>query len=183
MADCRHRWDMTDIEFGFVIFEKCYHCGGIRTFFSTEDTPVLWDKYREGDCFWSRVEVAQSFRFRLRCSECQRLEKFDDLMGFLFCTSCMDDCEVEKLQEKRRAEKTWVLVAFGHFPEVKTNPIPSHKLDILTDYFNQHRDVSRSRMKIVSFELIKDLTLCKGEFIHDVGMLSEEPPKARKLMF
>jgi len=76
-----------------------------------------------------------------------------------------------------------VLVAFGHFPEVKTNPIPPFKLDVLTDYFNQHRDVSRSRMKIVSFELIKDLSLCKGEFIHDVGMLSEEPPKERKLVF
>jgi hypothetical protein len=104
-------------------------------------------------------------------------------MGFLFCTSCMDDCEVERLQKKYELGKTWVLVAFGHFPEVKTNPIPAYKLDILTDYFNQRRDASRSRMKIVSFELIEDLSRCKGEFIHDVGMLSEEPPEGKKLIF
>ena len=183
MAECQHRWDMTDVEFGFVVFEKCYHCKQIRTFFTTEDTPVLWDKYREGDCFWSRVEVAQSFRFNLKCAKCNHVEKLDDLMGFLFCTSCMDDCEVEILQKKHEAERTWVLVAFGHFPEVKTKPVPAHKMDVLTDYFNQRRDTSRSRMKIVSCGLIKDLSRCKGEFIHDVGMLSEEPPKERKPIF
>lgn len=183
MAECRHRWDMRDIEFGYVVFEKCFHCKSVRTFFSIEDQPVLWDKYREGDCFWSRVEVAQSFRFNLGCSECGRQEKLDDLMGFLFCTSCMEDCEVERLQKKYEAEKTWVLVAFGHLPKETTGRIPAYKMDVLTDYFNQRRDTSRSRMKIVSFDLIEDLTRCKGEFIHDVGMLSEEPPTERKRFF
>lgn len=183
MVDCQHHWSMTDVEFGYVVFEKCYHCKGVRTFFSTEDTPVPWEKYREGDCFWNRVEVAQSFRFNLECARCGRLEEFSDVMGFLFCTGCMDDCEVEKLQKKCEAERTWVLVAFGHLSGAKTDPIPQRKIDLLTDYFNQRRDTSRSRMKIVSFDMIKDLTRCKGEFIHDVGMLSEEPPGERKPVF
>lgn len=183
MADCEHRWDMTDKRFGFVVFEKCFHCSGIRTFFSTEEAPVLWDKYREGDCFWNRVEVAQSFQFNLKCAECGLVEKFDDLMGLLFCTSCMEDCEVERLQKKYEKEKTWVVVAFGHFPEIKRNPIPPRKLDILTDHFNQRRDTTRSRIKVLSFDLVKDLSLCKGVFVHDVGMLSEKPPQERKSVF
>jgi hypothetical protein len=183
MADCEHRWDMTDKRFGFVVFEKCYHCSGIRTFFSTEEAPVLWDKYREGDCFWNRVEVAQSFQYNLKCVKCGLVEKFDDLMGLLFCTSCMEDCEVERLQKKYEKEKTWVVVAFGHFPEITRNPIPPRKLDILTDYFNQRRDTTRSRIKVLSFDLVKDLPRCKGVFVHDVGMLSENPPEERKPVF
>jgi hypothetical protein len=182
MAVCRHRWEKTDVRFGFVVFEKCYHCNGVRTFFSTEEVPVLWDKYREGDCVWSRVEVAQSFQFNLICESCGLVEKFDDLMGVLFCTSCMEDCEVEKIRKKLEAERTWLLVAFGHFPEVLEHPIAPRKLEILSDYFNQRRDTSRSRIKFVSFELIEDLRRCKGEFIHDVGMLSKEPPE-RKPVF
>ncbi len=183
MSDCRHQWEMTNIRFGFVVFEKCFHCNGLRTFFSIEDASFLGDKYREGGHFWSRVENAQSFRFDLRCTKCSHLEKFDDLMGLLHCTGCLPDCEVEILRMKYEKERTWVLVAFGFLPEAKTMPIPSYKINILTDYFNQRRDTSRSMIKIIPFNLIEDLSRCKGEFIHDVGMLSQEPPKSRKSLF
>ena len=183
MTDCQHVWEMTNIKFGFLVFEKCFHCNELRTYFSMEEIPILGDKYREGNHYWSRVENAQSFRFDLLCTKCRLLEKFDDLMGFLHCTSCLPECEVEILQKKYEAEKTWLLVAFGFLPQVKTKPIPTYKLDMLTDYFNQRRDTSRSRIKIVPFDLIKDLSLCKGDFIHDVEMLSLEPPKGRKPVF
>jgi len=174
---------MTGIQFGFVVFEKCFHCNGLRTYFSLEDTPILGDKYREGNCFWSRVENAQSFRFDLQCSKCNHLEKFDDVMGLLHCTGCLSECEVDVLRIKYEAENTWILVAFGFLAKEKTRPIPAYKLDILSDYFNQRRDTSRSKLRIISFDLIKDLSLCRGDFIHDVGMLSLEPPQERKPLF
>ncbi len=183
MAECKHQWEMTNIQFGFVVFEKCFHCNGLRTYFSAEDTPILGDKYREGDCFWSRVENAQSFRFDLRCTKCTHLEKFDDLMGFLHCTSCLPDCEVEVMRKKYEEKRTWIMVAFGFLPAAKAQPIPSYKLDMLTDYFNQGRDTSRFRIKIVPFSLIEDLSLCRGDFMHDVNMLSLEASKDRKPLF
>ncbi len=180
MTECRHRWEMANIQFGFVVFEKCSHCNNLRTYFSLEDT---WDEYREGECQWSIVENAQTFRFDLKCRDCNQLETFEDLMGLLYCTSCQGECEVEILRQKYEAEKTWILVAFGFLPRAKTNPIPQHKLDILTDYFNQRRDTSRSKVKIVSFNLIGDLLpRCRGEFIHDVGMLSQEPEERKPLL-
>lgn len=182
-GSCGHEWEMTNIQFGFMVFEKCSHCNGLRTYFSVEDNPILGDKYREGDCFWSRVENAQSFQFDLQCKKCNHLEKFEDLMGLLHCTGCLPDCEVEIQRKKYEAQKTWVLVAFGFLPKAKTEPIPPHKLKILEDYFNQRRDTSRSRIAILSFNLIEDLSLCKGDFIHDVGMLSLEPPEERKPLF
>ena len=183
MSECQHQWEMTNIEFGFIVFEKCFQCEELRTYFSMEDTPILGDEYREDAHFWSRVENAQSFRFDLLCTKCNHLETFEDLMGLLYCTGCLNDCEVEILRKKYEAERTWIMVAFGFLPEAKTKPIPSYKLDILADYFKQRRDTSRSRIKIFPFNLIKDISRCKGEFIYDVGMLSLEPQKVRKPPF
>ncbi|MCK4821910.1 hypothetical protein KA005_39455 [bacterium] len=183
MTKCQHRWEMTNIRFGFIVFEKCFHCNGLRTYFSEEDNPILGDRYREGDCQWTRVENAQSFMFDLKCKECNRVEKFDDLMGLMHCTGCLPDCELDILQKKYEAEKTWIVIAFGFLPAAHKKPISARKLDILTDYFNQRRDTSRSKIKVLSFNLIKDLSLCRGDFIFDVGMLSREPQEDRKPIF
>ena len=180
MSECQHRWELVNIHFGFTAFEKCFHCGDLRTYFSEKTSPYLGEEYREGDHFWSVIENAQTFKFDLKCTECDHIEEFHDLMGLLHCTSCMQDCKVEILQKELKVDKTWITVAFGHLPRTEAEQIPPEKLNILTDFFNQRRDTSRSRVKIVSFELIEDLNLCKGEFIHDVGMLSQEPSKARK---
>lgn len=183
MSECKHQWEMTNVEFGFVVFEKCYHCNSLRTYFSLEDVQVLGDKYREGGCFWNRVENAQSFRFDLRCRLCNELVKYDDLMGLLHCTGCLPDCEVDIIQKRLESEKVWILVALGFIDKAKRPPQSFRKLEMLTTYFNQHRDTSRSRIKIISYGLIKDISLCRGDFIHDAGMLSQEPPAERKPLF
>ena len=180
MSECQHQWKMTNIQYGFMVYEKCSHCNKLRTYFSDVST---WDEYREGDCTWSIVENAQTFIFDLICTKCNHIEKFNDLMGLLYCTGCLSDCKVNILQKELATQKTWLLVAFGFLPEALENPIPQKKLDILTEYFNQRRDTSRSKIKIVSFNLIDDISLCKGEFIYDVGMLSLEPPGERKPLF
>jgi hypothetical protein len=84
------------------------------------------------------------------------------------------------IQRRLAGEKTWIMVAFGFLPEAKTHPISENRLEILSNYFNQRRDTSRSRIKIVSFNLISDISLCRGEFIYDIGMLSAEEIRDRK---
>ncbi len=171
---------MANIQFGFMTFERCFHCGGLRTYFSTETSPHLGEEYREDDHFWSITENAQTFKFDLKCTECGHVEEFHNLMGLMYCTGCMPDCRVVILQKELERDKTWVTVAFGHLPKTEDDQIPREKLNVLTEFFNQRRDTTRSRVKIVSFDLIDDLSICMGEFIHDVGMLSQEPPDERK---
>jgi len=183
MDNCRHLWEMTEIQFGFVVFEKCFHCNTLRTYFTAGDVLILGDKYREGDCYWSRVENAQTFQFNLTCSRCGQVESFGDLMGLLHCTGCLGECKVEILQRRYEIEKTWLVVGFGFLPKSDQTLVPGYKLDILSDYFNQRRNTSRSRIKIVPSYLIEDLSCCKGDFIHDVGMLSSETPSERKPLF
>lgn len=180
MADCQHQWKMTDVEFGFVAFERCFHCNRVRAFFSREIHPDLGDEYREGTCFWTRVENAQSFMFNLQCKTCGRVEKFNDLMGLMHCTSCLIECEVENVRRECAAQRTWVTVAFGFRPHSSEESLPTQKLDVLTDYFNQQRNTARSRIKVLSSSLIPDLSRCRGDFIHDVGLLSQEPVTRRK---
>ena len=183
MSNNEHVWEMINIQFGFIVFEKCYQTNELRTYFSMEDSPILGDRYREGDRHWTIMENAQSFKFDLRCSETGQIEKFDDLMGLMYCTGCMTDCELDVLRRKYENERTMIIVAFGFLPEALEKPIPQHKLEILTDYFNQRRDTSHSKIKVLPFNLIKELPRCKGDFLHDVDMLSQELPKARKPLF
>lgn len=183
MQECRHQWEMVNAQLGFVVFERCSHCHALKTYFSQEDYPSIGDKYREGNCFWSRVENAQSLRFDLKCRRCGLVTKFDDLMGLMHCTGCIEDCQVEILQRQYEPRRTAVLVAFGFLLGKEAKPVPPEKIEILNDYFNQRRDTSRSTIKLLSFELIRDMAQCRGIFIHDVGMLSLEPPGERKQLF
>ena len=183
MSECTHIWEMVNVRFGSIAFEKCFHCNGLRTYFMPEIDLATGDEYREGPHFWNRVENAQSFRFDLQCSECEKVETFSELMGLMHCTGCMPDCKVDILRRKLEVEKTWIVVAFGFLPQELNKPIVPEKLEILTEYFNQRRDTSRSKVAIVPFTMIDDLSRCFGDFIHDVGMLSKEPVEDRKHLF
>ena len=177
MTECQHEWEMTNINYGFIVFEKCSHCNGLRTYFSPM---VVGEDYREDQCIWQCMENAQSFTFDLKCKKCQALEKYDNMMGFMYCTSCLPECHIEIKQQEYAKQKAWVIVAFGFLPVSDFNKFTDQRLQILEDYFNQRRDTSRSTIKVLSYELIEKFSLCKGEFIFDVGMLSLEPPKERK---
>ncbi len=183
MSECQHQWEMVNIRFGFVVFENCFHCNKIRTYFTTDQHPHLGEKYREGDCHWSIKENAQSFRFDLKCTECGHLEEFGDLMGLMHCPGCDIGCELEPLRQQHEAERTWLIVACGFLPQGLTDPLHPVRLEVLTDYFNQRRDTSRSRIKVMPLDLVKDLTRCQGHFLFDTGMLSAEPETEKKSPF
>ncbi len=185
MSGCRHDWEMKNTRSGFVVFEKCFHCNRVRTFFTLESCAIIGDEYREGDHFWHRVENAQSFQFDLRCSLCGESEKFDDLMGILFCTGCLPDCRIEILKERLEPVHAHILLACGFLVESSPQPnqISAAKLEKLTHYFNQRRNPSRPAIAIFPFDLEDGFARCKGEFLFDVGMLSPEPLTVRKSPF
>jgi len=183
MAVCEHLWEMDNVQFGFVAFERCFHCNGLRTFFGQDPAPFLGEEYREGACYWSRVENAQSFRFDLRCTRCSVRVAFDDLMGLLHCTGCDPECQVDRLRRECEAAGGWALVAFGFIDKDEILPLSPTKLQMLADYFNQRRDPSRKKVRLLSFELIGKFSRCEGDFLHDVGMLSLQPPPPRRPAF
>jgi len=171
---CTHHWDMINIRPGFIITEKCFHCSKISTYFSFEERPPL-EEYREGDHFWNVVESAQSIRFDLMCGKCGTLVEFEELSGLLMCTGCDENCKADKLRNELAKKRIWVYVAFGFLPIGERTQPGEEKISILEDYFNQRRKSSSSKIKIISNEMIDNISTCYAEVIKDVGMLSLSP--------
>ena len=173
---CSHSWKMVNIAYGFVITEKCYQTDKVATYFTFEHKPPL-EEYREGDHFWNVMESAQSFRFDLKCTKCGLITTFDELMGLMMCTGCDKTCEVDIIRKKLASDRTWVYVAFGFLPINERKQLTQEKILILENYFNQRRKSSKSRIKIVSHEMVKNFATCYAEVIKDIDMLCLTAPE------
>lgn len=172
-AGCTHQWRMVDIEYGFIVTERCFECKKIVTYFSHNEKPPL-EEFREGGHFWNVMESAQSMRFNLKCSRCGAVVNFSDLMGLMMCTGCLDECEVQKMMKRLEPQKQWVYVAFSFLPVEEHPPLPEEKLKTLEDYFNTRRKSSESgsSIRIVSSRMIEDYSVCFAEVIRDLDLLS-----------
>lgn len=171
---CDHQWQMTNVSYGYIITEKCFHCDKIMTYFTVDDKHPM-EEYREGDHFWNVMEVAQSFRFDLACSACAKIVSFDELLGIMLCTGCDETCRVNELRAKLAPNRTWLYVAWGFLPSDEMNQPSEEKITLLEQYFNQRRRSKFSRIKIVSSASINSIATCNGEVIKDVFMLSLQP--------
>jgi hypothetical protein len=96
----------------------------------------------------------------------------EELLGLMMCTGCDKECDVNIQMKELAKEKTWVYVAFGYLPIEEKKQLTQEKIAILEEYFNQRRKSAKSKIKIVSHELIKDITNCYGEVIMDTDMLT-----------
>ena len=82
---CAHIWEMTNVQSGFIISEKCFHCKKISTYFSMEDKPPF-EEYREENHFWNVMGSDQTIRFDLKCTVCGKIVQFGELSGLSLCT-------------------------------------------------------------------------------------------------
>lgn len=104
-------WEMVNVRYGFIITEQCSDTKQVITYFSENEPPL--EEYRDGDHFWNVMETAQSISFDLQCKECGKIETFNELMGLMMCTGCIEDCQVNRLMIEPQPERTWVYVAFA----------------------------------------------------------------------
>ncbi len=175
-ATCSHSWEMTNVQSGFIITEKCFKCNKTSTYFSFEDRPPL-EEYHEGEHFWNVMGNAQSVCFDLKCKKCQLEIPLKELSGLMMCTGCNEKCKIDKLMRKLEKDRVWVYIAFGFHPIDENQQLSKEKIAIIEDYFNQRRGSSTSKIKIVSYDMIDDFDSCSGEVIKDIGLLSLTPPE------
>jgi len=172
--NCDHQWEMINVQTGLIITENCFKCDKTSTYFCLEQYPPL-EEYREGDHFWNVMESAQTIRFDLQCKRCGAVKPYHELAGLMMCTGCDEHCKVDHIRRELEKDRTWIYVAFGFLPEDEVEQLNEEKISILEDYFNQRRKSSKSRIKIVSSELISEIKNCYAHLIKDVGMLDLRP--------
>lgn len=172
---CQHAWKMTDIQRGFVVTEKCYHCGNERNYFTLEHNPPF-EEYRDGAHLWNIMGTFQTQRFNLICKLCGKEVRLPELYGLMMCTGCDKNCNAGQLQGQLEPSRTWVYVAFGYAPIKERKQLSEEQILHIEEYFNQQLVNSQSKIKVVAQSLVHDLNNCYGMVIKDENMLSLEQP-------
>jgi len=167
---CSHIWEMVNVASGVIVMKKCFHCGKVSTCFCFHDKLPL-EPCREGEHFWNFVEGDPTLHFDLKCTKCAAFVKFGELVGLMTCIGCDERCEVGILRQKLEAEDTRVCIALGRRPIDERKQLPAEKTAILQDYFDQQGKSLRSKIKIVSHEMVRSIDNCYAEAVKDVDVL------------
>ncbi|MGC9367361.1 MAG: hypothetical protein ACP5FK_10040 [bacterium] len=175
-ADCLHEWKMTDVNYGFIVTEKCFHCGKISNYFTGEQKPPF-EEYREGEHFWNFMDSYQTFRFSLKCSKCSKIIDYPELAGLKMCIDCDKDCKVSQMLNNQSSKKVWYYIAFGFLPQQERKYLDQQKIKELENYFNQRRKNSKTKIVIVPQDMVKNFNRCYSESILDKDMLSLTLPQ------
>ncbi len=176
--NCSHFWEMVNVASGLIVMKKCFHCGKVSTCFCFHDKLPLEPCYEEGH-FWNFVEGDPTFHFDLKCTKCDTLVKFDELVGLMLCTGCDQTCEVDIIRRKLEPEHTRVYIALGYRPIDERKQLSQEKISILEDYFSQQGESLKCKIKIVSHEMVKSIDNCYAEVIKDVEGLFMVPSEEK----
>jgi hypothetical protein len=169
---------MVNVANGLVVMKKCFHCAKVSTCFTFHNKPPL-EPCHEQEHFWNFVESDPSFHFDLKCIKCGILIKLEELVGLMMCTGCDETCQVDILRRKLEPEHTCVCIALGCRPIDERRQLPQEKISILEDYFSQQCNSSKSKIKIVSHEMVKSIENCYAKVIKDVEMLFMVPSEEK----
>ncbi|HVP56776.1 MAG TPA: hypothetical protein VMU02_01665 [bacterium] len=170
---CNHSWTMTDVKYGFIVTEKCYHCNLVRTYFTFEEAPPK-EEYKEGAHYWNYEGSAQSIKFNMRCGQCSKVVTFEDLMGLMQCMACDEACHVNIISQICEAQNIWVYAGLA-YKSGKEIDLPAEKLDVLTTYFTSRLRTPGKKILVLPGSLRKNPETCRGEILKDVGMVSLTP--------
>ncbi len=176
---CKHSWTMEDVRYGFIVVEKCYHCNEERSYFAAEHTPPK-EEYREGEHFWDYMGSSQSVQFNLKCGKCGEVIRLGELLGLMTCSHCTPDCDLHRISRICESQRIWVYGALTFSPdEIATEEMPQ-KLATLSQYFNDRVRTEGKKILVLPGWLIKDIDVCRGTVLKDVGMyqVEAEPQEA-----
>jgi hypothetical protein len=163
---CEHVWEMTNVKSRLIVMKKCFHCSKVSTCFIAHRGPPIGTSH-EGEHFWNYMESDPSFHFDIKCTKCDKIIDFDELVGIMVCTGCDETCEVDILRKKLVGEGSNVHIALGQRPLDERKALSAEKLAILQEYYHQQGKHLANQVEIVSHELVRDIDKCYAEVIED----------------
>lgn len=169
MDICNHKWEMTNIRYGYLVVEGCTQCGARSSFFSTEAIAPI-DEYQEGEHFWTYFGSSQAVRFDLKCEKCGKIVNLNDMVGLMLSICEEPECELAGIA-KRQGKGTWIYVALCADNTHSTSKCVSDAgIKALNEYFNQFIKKPGKNIMIVPCRKCCDPDRCKGIVLADVGL-------------
>jgi hypothetical protein len=130
------RYQLAQIEPGFVVVERATPSNRSRCYFCAEATPPL-EEYREGDDEWHVKEAAQSFRFSVLDTVTAEVKHFHELLGLLYYACLGSDSPLYRIGEVALSVGISIYIAITYESPTGTPlEIPAEKLEWLNRAFN-----------------------------------------------
>jgi len=170
----RPRYELTDIEPGYVIIEREMYSHTARSYFSAEPVPPK-EPYREGSRVWTFWETAQSFRFAVRDNQTGMTVTFNEMLGLLYYACCDKENELYRIGELAQENKISIYVAITYeAPDGGRLELPLEKLIVLNKAFNERLRTRDKKILILPdyFGLYKELSY--GQIMLDFGLTAME---------
>lgn len=177
-AGARPRYQMVNVQPGYVIIEKERFSGAARSYFSAEPVPPK-EEYAEGRQVWSYAGMAQSFQFDVRDSAGGTVTSFRELLGLLYYGCCRADSDVYRLGALAHDLDVSVYFAITYeAPDGSRLNISTEKIGILNRLFNERLRSPGKKILILPdfFGLYREVS--HGQIAIDFGLTSMEqgPP-------
>jgi hypothetical protein len=177
---CPHVWEMVNVAHGMIVMKKCFHCGKVSTCLCFHDEPPL-ETCHEGRHFWNFVEDDPAFHFDLKCTKCDSLVTFEELVGLMICTGCNEKCQVDILRRKLEHEPAEACIAIGRRPIDERKQLTEQKINILQDYFDQKRQSLKSKIRVVPHEMVRHIDNCYAQVIKTPDELFTPVPEEKSI--
>jgi len=168
------RYELADVQPGYVIIEREMYTKAARSYFSAEPVPPK-EPYREGSQVWAFWEMAQSFRFSVRDNQTAKVVKFDEVLGLLYYACCDRDSDLYRIGELAHESNISIYVAVAYeAPDGSRLDIAIEKLAILNRAFNERLRSKGKKILILPdyFGLYKKLSY--GQIMLDFGLTAME---------
>jgi hypothetical protein len=164
------RYELTNIQPGYVIIEREMYSGQARAFFSAEAIPPK-EPYREGSQVWHFWELAQSFRFAVKDNQTGETTNFDELLGLMFY-GCLDpESDIYRIGSLAHENKISIYIAITYeSPDGSKLNISIDKLSILNKAYNEKLRSKDKKILILPdyFGLYKQISY--GQIMLDFGL-------------
>lgn len=168
------RYELADVQPGYVIIEREMYTKAARSYFSAEPVPPK-EPYREGSKVWAFWEMAQSFRFSVRDTATGAVARFDELLGLVYYACCDPDSEIHRIGELAHASRISIYVAVAYeAPDGTRLDIPLEKLAMLNAAFNERLRSREKKILILPDYFGLNRRLSYGQIMLDFGLTAME---------
>ncbi len=168
------RYELADVQPGYVIIEREMHTKAARSYFSAEPVPPR-EPYREGSKVWALWETAQSFRFSVRDNATGEVVRFDEMLGLVYYGCCDPDSDIYRIGELAHGNRISIYVAVAYeAPDGTRLDIPVEKLAMLNAAFNERQRRRDKKILILPDYFGLNKKLSYGQIMLDFGLTAME---------